>query len=947
MSQKDCHVLYAKYNSARRPEFRVTTEICEDANALFVRKRAGEDAARAHLENIYQNGMALRDYYSGIGVIASERAEGALRFPYVRGRTLAEQIDARHCPRERFVAQVNEKLDAALAVREPYQVPFEPTEAFEAIFGKADIGGVPALNPANIDSLLTNFIEGGAGTTCIDCEWVFRFPVPVRFIRYRALRYLYLNQVQPLLEGAGLEEMLGWFGFTEAEIETFWQMERSFQQYIHGEGWKYIYTERYKKKNVSVEHFDREIQDREAEIARQESLIRDKDIHIGNLESKADALKKAVQDKETHIRNQDAQIQGQNAHIQNLNARVQKLTLDYQTISNAFFWRVTKPARVTLDAIKRVIHKNEPVYLFLRMAKDSVLHGARYAKERRRVYLENKERAREANSWPTREELARQRQERFPRDITFSILVPLYNTPEAFLRQMIRSVQDQSYEKWELCLADGSDAEHGAVGKCCREMARKDGRLRYVKLDRNGGISENTNACLKMARGEYIALFDHDDILHPSALYENMKAICARDADFLYSDENTFHEDPSDAYWPHYKPDYAPDTLRSYNYICHLTVFRRSLLDAVGGGFRKQFDGSQDYDMILRLTEQAKRIVHIPKVLYYWRGHAGSTAQDIGAKTYTVEAARAALSEHLKRVGLKGTVLDSTIPSTYKAQYDIEGAPLISIVIPNMDHVDDLKKCVDSITEKSTWTRWEIVIVENNSKNDETFDYYRSIEDRPEIRIVTWEGPFNFSGICNRGAEAAKGDYILLLNNDIQVITPDWLEQMLMFAQRKDVGAVGAMLYYPDDTIQHAGVILGIGGVAGHSHKYFQRGEYGYASRLTIAQNLSGVTAACCMIPTRVWEEVGGLDESFAVAFNDVDLCLRIRKAGYLIVWTPYAELYHFESKSRGLEDTTEKQIRFKGEIDHFYERWGDALKAGDPYYNPHLTLEREDFSFR
>lgn len=982
MSQNACEVLYVKYNSARRPEFRVTTEICEGPEGRFVRKRAGAPAAVAHLNNIHQNALDLRDYYSGISIIDSQLCDETLRFPYVTGQTLAEQIDVRHFDRARFVEQVGAKLDAVLDVQPQYRAPFESTEGFEAVFGRVELDGVPALNPANIDSLLTNFIENNGGICCIDCEWVCRFPVPVDYIRYRILRYFYLNQVQSLLEGASLEDMLGWFGISGETLETFWQMERRFQQYIHGEDWKYIYTEHYKKKNVSIEYFDREIQDREAEIAAKSRIIQEKDVHIGNLETSsrakdthienleanAVALNKAISDKESHIENLEANaralnkaISDKDTHIENLedNARALKkaisdkdthinnLTQNYLAVTNSIFWRVTKPARATVDLLKRLVKKNESLYLFLRMAKDSVQHDPQYARERRRVYLENKDRIREANSWPSEEERARQSRETFPKDITFSILVPLYNTPEPFLRQMIQSVREQTYAKWELCLADGSDVEHASVGQYCKEAARKDRRIKYKKLKKNAGISGNTNACIEMATGDYIALFDHDDILHPSALYENMKVICAQDADFIYSDETTFHDEPSDAYWPHYKPDYAPDTLRSYNYICHLTVFKRALLDEIGGGFRSRFDGSQDYDMILRLTEKARRVVHIPKLLYYWRGHSGSVASDVSAKSYTVDAAKALLAEHLERVGLKGTVCDSTIPSTYKIQYDIQGTPLISIVIPNMDHVDDLKKCIDSIVEKSTWKRWEIIIVENNSREDATFEYYRALEKRPEIRVVNWEGGFNFSAICNFGVREARGDYILLLNNDIQVITPDWLEQMLMFAQRDDVGAVGAMLYYPDDTIQHAGVILGIGGVAGHSHKYFPRGDYGYASRLTIAQNLSGVTAACCIIPRRVWDQVGGLDEGFTVAFNDVDLCMRIRQAGYLIVWTPYAELYHFESKSRGLEDTPEKQMRFKGEIDRFYARWDDALKAGDPYYNRNLTLEREDFSVR
>lgn len=548
----------------------------------------------------------------------------------------------------------------------------------------------------------------------------------------------------------------------------------------------------------------------------------------------------------------------------------------------------------------------------------------------------------------TKAQLRAQREHKFPRDIKFSIAVPLYNTPEKFLREMIVSVQEQTYANWELCLADGSDDAHAYVGRVCEQYARNDPRVRYQKLAENKGISENTNACLQMATGDYIGLMDHDDLLHPAALYNVMEAICEQGADLVYTDENTFREKPADAYCPNFKPDYAPDTLRSYNYICHFTVFDRGLLKAIGGGFRSRCDGSQDYDLVLRLTEKAKKIVHIPRILYYWRAHAQSVAEDVSAKPYVIEAAHLALQEHLKRVGLKGEVLDTVIPSVYRMKYDIAGEPLVSILIPNKDHVDDLKRCLDSIFRVSVYRNFEIIVIENNSTEDSTFAYYRQIQEKwPNVHVITWDSGFNYSAINNYGAENAKGEYYLLLNNDTEIITPDWIEEMLMFAQREDVGAAGAMLYYPDDTIQHAGVILGIGGVAGHSHKYFKRGDYGYMSRLSLAQNLSAVTAACVMIRKDVWEQIGGLDESLAVAFNDVDMCMRIRKAGYLIVWTPFAELYHYESKSRGYEDTPDKQERFRSEVERFQKRWGKELAAGDPYYNPNLTLKREDFSLR
>ena len=535
----------------------------------------------------------------------------------------------------------------------------------------------------------------------------------------------------------------------------------------------------------------------------------------------------------------------------------------------------------------------------------------------------------------------------FPKDIKFSVLVPLYNTPEKFLKEMIESVEAQTYKNWELCLADGSDREHSFVGEICKKYAGKDKRIKYEKLEKNLGISENTNACISMATGDYIALFDHDDLLHPSALYEVMRAICEHGADFIYTDENTFSEEPHDAYNPHFKPDFSPDTLRSYNYICHLSVFSRELLDSVGY-FRSEYDGSQDYDLILRLTEKAKKIFHIRKILYYWRAHKNSVAQDVGAKPYTITAAKKALAAHLERCGLKGEVLDSSVPTTYHIKYEIDGNPLISVIIPNKDHTDDLDVCLKSLYKKSSYKNFEVIIVENNSTEKETFEYYEKVKQQYEnLNVVTWTGIFNYSAINNFGINYAKGEYILLLNNDVEILNDNCLEEMLMFAQRKDVGAVGAKLYYSDDTVQHAGVILGLGGIAGHAHKHFDRHDPGYAARASIAQNLSACTAACLMMRRDVFDEVGGLDESFEVAFNDVDLCMKIREKGYLIVFTPYAELYHYESKSRGNDDTPEKLERFHGEVRRFEMKWQKQLNDGDPYYNPNLTLTRDDFSLK
>ncbi len=554
-------------------------------------------------------------------------------------------------------------------------------------------------------------------------------------------------------------------------------------------------------------------------------------------------------------------------------------------------------------------------------------------------------------SFPTQEERERQEQAVFERMPKISILVPLWNTPQDFLQEMIGSVQKQTYANWELCLADGSDDAHAYVGEYCRKLAEKDPRIVYQKLAKNEGISGNTNQCYKLATGEFIGLFDHDDILHPCALYEYVKAINEQDADFVYCDEATFKSPDIDRMITmHFKPDYAIDNLRANNYICHFSVFARDLLEGTEL-FRTQFDGSQDHDMILRLTDNAKKVVHVPKLLYYWRAHAGSVAGNIEAKPYVVEAARGAVADHLRRHGFSHFTITSTraFETIFKISYEIIGEPKISIVIPNKDHAEDLRRCIKSIVEKSTWENYEIIVVENNSETKEIFSYYEELKNNPQIKIVTYEGAFNYSKINNLGVSQATGDYVLLLNNDTQVITVNWMEELLMYAQRQDVGAVGGKLYYGDKTIQHAGVVIGLGAhrTAGHVHYRQKRENLGYMGRLCYAQNMTAVTGACLMVKKKLYEAAGGLDEGFAVSLNDVDFCLKLRRMGYLNVFTPFAELYHFESVSRGLDDQGEKAARYNEESARFREKWKAELEAGDPYFNPNFSLDKSDFSLR
>lgn len=628
-----------------------------------------------------------------------------------------------------------------------------------------------------------------------------------------------------------------------------------------------------------------------------------------------------------------------------LEAKNEELTFKLNRIKNNPLWKLSSPLRKCMHF---VIRQRDRVKNCGNLR--GVIAKLKYKKIERQA-MENYG----TRSFPDEAGVLEERNTVFDRMVKISILVPLYNTPENFLREMIESVLNQTYENWELCLADGSDGEHGFVGDICRDYADKDERQRivYKKLDKNEGISGNTNECLKLATGEFIGLFDHDDILHPSALYEYVKVINEQNADYIYCDETTFKSgDINKMLTMHFKPDYAVDNLRANNYICHFSVFARELLDGTEL-FRSKFDGSQDHDMILRLTDRAKNVVHVPRLLYYWRSHAGSVASGIDAKPYAVEAAKGAVADHLRRHGFTHFQITSTraFETIFKIRYQIMGEPFISIVIANKDHLQDLQRCISSIMEKSTYENYEIIVVENGSETKEIFDYYEKLKDYSNVKVVTYEnkGKFNYSAVNNFGVKQAQGDYILLLNNDTEVITVNWMEELLMYAQRDDVGAVGAKLYYGNKTIQHAGVVLGLGAhrTAGHSHYGQHRENLGYMGRLCYAQDVSAVTGACLLVKKSLFEEVGGLEEGFAISLNDVDFCLKLREKGLLNVFTPFAELYHFESLSRGLDDQGEKAERYNEESAAFRKKWKKVLEKGDPYYNPNFSLDRSDFALK
>lgn len=547
------------------------------------------------------------------------------------------------------------------------------------------------------------------------------------------------------------------------------------------------------------------------------------------------------------------------------------------------------------------------------------------------------------NHRETSEELESQRRHIFKYEPLISIVVPVYNTPEIYLKQMIDSVRKQTYGNWELCIANANPL-HEKVAEVLRTSMKMDARIRVLDVPENEGIAQNTNAALQRACGEFVGFLDHDDLLAENALFEVVKRLNKEpELEILYSDEDKVTEDLSKHFQPHFKPEFNLDLLRGNNYICHFCVIKRTLLDEIGG-LKGEFNGAQDHELLLRCVEKTKKIARIPKILYHWRVHRASTSDNPISKTYAYDAGKRAVEEHLKRCGENAVVSLKKDLGFYRVKYEISGNPLISVLIPNKDHIKDLDTCLKSL-QNAAYQNFEVIIIENNSIEKETFAYYDAIQSE-RIRVVKWDKEFNYSAINNYGAAFAKGEYLLLLNNDIEGIGTEWLGEMLANCQRKEVGIVGAKLYYPNNTIQHAGVILGIGGVAGHAFSGLSKEFSGYMHKANMQQNLSAVTAACMMVKRSVFAETGGLTEELAVAFNDIDFCLKVREKGYLVVYTPDAQLYHYESKSRGAEDTKEKVERFQKEISYMKQHWGELLTQ-DPMYNPNLTLTKWDYSLR
>lgn len=581
------------------------------------------------------------------------------------------------------------------------------------------------------------------------------------------------------------------------------------------------------------------------------------------------------------------------------------------------------------------------------------VHGVRALMRKGMNKLQQMEnRPEDYGSWlpkhlPSPSELKRQQKTEFPLSPVISVVVYLTHARLKTLIQLMESVQAQTYGNWELCVVYQGEVDK-EIGKLLKRMENEEKRIRLIEAEESLNPAECLNKGVRSAAGEYVAFCGQEDVLTAHALFSCVEALNGKpDAEVFYSDEDRISIFGNRYQKPHFKPDFNLDLLCTTNYIAHLFVAKKVLLEKVGL-FREEFGTAMDYDLIFRCTEQAKEICHIPKILYHWRLREDYGEERILGEQEANREGMHAVQAHFDRLSIPATVFEGEYPGLYRTRYHWKEKPLVSILIPNKDHIEDLERCISSIEEKSTYRNLEYIIIENNSTEERTFGYYKELEEKnPRVRVVYWDGPFNYSAINNFGVSFAKGEYYLLLNNDTEVISPDWIQELLGYCMRPDVGIVGARLYYEDDTVQHAGVILGFGSIAGHCFVQQPRSNSGYQHRIISAQDYSAVTAACMMVDKKVFEKVGGLSEELAVAFNDIDFCLKVGAAGYRVVYNPYVELYHYESKSRGLEDTPEKLARFQKEIETLESRWPEAFAKTDPYYNPNLTLKSQDFSLK
>lgn len=696
------------------------------------------------------------------------------------------------------------------------------------------------------------------------------------------------------------------------------------------------------EKDGLVSHLEQKKDEALEEVKKQEKFIRQLNSELEQKNEEAKKYRQRWEEDQQVISQQRRELGDAQTHIQALEADLRSHQKELRGVLNSRAWKLislygaikmavwTKPGSMAKKGWDILTHLGPKVFwqrLIRKVKRQPPPEQDAYER-----YIEQNQPGRKAKKNAEQEIATWQYQP------VISIIMPSYNVDEQWLRNAIDSVCNQWYKRWELCICDDASTDP-RMKEVLEEYAKQDLRIKVRYRQKNGGIVKASNDALEVATGTYVAFLDNDDELTPNALYEVVKALQVTKYDFLYSDEDKL-DLKGNRCDPFFKPDWSPDLLLSHNYTCHFSVYKRKIINELGG-LREGFDGSQDYDLVLRFTEKTDKVHHIPKILYHWRKIAGSTAATVDAKPYVFDAAKKALADAAARRAIDADVTDGQWTGSYRLRRRIEGEPRVSIIIPFKDKVEVLKPCVESIIKKSTWNNYEILLVDNRSEETETVEYLKALKEKERVRLLTYDHPFNFAAINNFAAEQATGAYLILLNNDTEVITPDWIESMLEHAQRPEVGAVGAKLLFPNEQVQHAGVLVGIGGIANHAFLKSNGQEHGYFGQKNVIKNYSSVTGACMMVRKNLYHQMGGLDaKNLGVSFNDVDFCLRLRENGKLIVYTPYAQLYHYESLTRGYDVAI-------NEIQYMQQKYGSLFEKGDPYYNRNLSRERFDFSLK
>lgn len=940
-------VKYAKYNRTKAPAFQVKTLIVQDGTEIFVEKSALCKEAQAHIESFEEKYKELAQTYQNVVPAAVKLTDRGARFDYINGNSVKKAVDNSISDRDAFMGTVKKYIDEIFVYRPERTAVWKSTPEFEKIFGVQELPeGIMGVTPANIDAIFDNFIETENKIVCLDYEWTFNFSVPQQYIIFRTLMYYYSENREKLEDIISQDEYFNAFGINEAMRKIYENMEDSFQQYAHGENRKYIYTSNYVKKNANLEDV---IKSPDKAVEYVESFaIKDEEIRklnerlketIDDTKSAHERLHAATDELiQTHERLAKAveEIQDKDKHIADYQAAVAKY---HRMLKNPFYAAgvigkkvVKKSGRAVMKALPPVaargitVLKNEGMDVFCYKLKNR-----RKVRNEYQVWIEQNE----TNLYDT---------EPLAYNPLISVVVPVYNVADNMLRACIDSVIGQTYTNWELCLVDDCSTMK-SVRTVLSEYEGRD-RIKIKYRSENGHISRTTNDGIAMASGEFVGLMDCDDYLAPDALYEMAKKLNEnKDYDFIYSDEDKVNEEGTERRDPFFKPDWSPDTFMSYMYTCHFSVFRKSLIDEIGG-LRIGYEGSQDYDLVLRIMEKTRNIGHVPKILYHWRMRKESTANDLTAKPYIIESTIKAKEDALSRRGLKGKLTKIESVTQFRVTYEPQNNPFVSIIIPSKDNYDILKRCIESVKEVTTYGNYEIVVVDNGS-SEENMIKYKELADKYGCTYFHEIKDFNFSYMCNKGASLAKGSLLLFLNDDIEIPKNqgEWLSIMAGQAQVSYTGAVGAKLIYPGtNLVQHAGVLnLPIG--PGHAFHRFDDSLNFYWGRNILDYNYAIVTGACLMVDRNKFDEIGKFDETFPVAYNDVELCFKLLEHGYFNVLRNDVKLIHHESISRGYDESPEKAARLLRERGHLYEVH-PLFKGGyDPCYNPNLTKDKGDFS--